>query len=75
MQVAAPKINDLASAYGVSRQALYLLRTRHALTIESLTDPDEVFGRLIESGRDGKLRKSLSDFTTRAAIRATIDAL
>jgi hypothetical protein len=67
-----PYIQDLADAYGVSRQGLYGVMESNALTRAELLDPDYVFQRLLELGRQSPLRRRLSNPTTRTRIQKQI---
>jgi len=70
-----PYIQDLADAYGVSRQGLYCIMESNAFTRSELLNPDHVFHKLLDGGRRSPLRARLSNPTTRARIQTKISKL
>ena len=70
-----PHVQDLADIYGLSRQGLYLVMESNALSRADLLNPDYVFGRMLELGRQSPLRRRLANPKLRAKITTTISKL
>jgi hypothetical protein len=73
MRAKSPPVKAIADAYGISRQRLHVLRKTYQLTDSEITDPEQVFERLLESGRRGKTRTLLSNPIARGLIAEQID--
>jgi hypothetical protein len=70
-----PYLQDLAEAYGLSRQGLHKIMHRNDLTKLDLLNPDIVFQRLLGLGRQSPLRTRLSNPATRETITTKISNL
>jgi hypothetical protein len=72
---AKPTMQTLADAYQLSRQGLYVALESNAMTRADLADPDYVFQRLLDLGRQSPLRRRLANPKLRAKIATKISKL
>ncbi len=66
-------VKSIAAAYHVSPQAIHKAEARHGIRRPDWTDPEIVFGKLLESGIAGKLRTILSNPVARGIIRENLN--
>jgi hypothetical protein len=66
-----PSLQTIATAYGITRQAVHELARRHGLSREELANPDLVFQHML-TVRSSNLRIRLSDPRQRESIRKSL---
>lgn len=68
-----PPVSFLARTYGISRQGLYKVCSKHGMETSIFECPENVFHVLTAKGKRSPLRTRLADPSERARIKDTIN--